>query len=94
MHVLQRSTGRHDISGREIFEGDFIESHQNGKILDVLMVVKYGTYEAYCPADKCYMDNVGFYVEAIGYPQMPLGPLENYAKIIGNIFENPDLLNQ
>ncbi|RGU91718.1 hypothetical protein DWW31_14015 [Clostridium sp. AF15-17LB] len=93
-HILQRSTGRYDISGREVFEGDFIESHQGEKILDVLMLVKYGTYEAYCPADGCYMDNVGFYVEAVGYPQMPLGPLENYAKVIGNVFENPDWLSK
>ena len=93
-HILQRSTGRKDISGREVFEGDIVESHQGSQILDIVMVIRYGTYEAYCPADDCYMDNVGFYVEAVGYPQMPLGPLEDYAKVIGNIFENPELLNQ
>lgn len=92
-HILQLSTGKNDISGREVYEGDIIESHQGSQILDILMVIRYGTYEAYCPADDCYMDNVGFYVEAIGYPQMPLGPLENYAKVVGNIFDNPDLLN-
>lgn len=93
-YILQRSTGKHDVSGQEVFEGDFIESHQGTQILDVLMLVKYGTYEAYCPADKSYMDNVGFFVEAAGYPQMPLGPLEKYAKVIGNVFENPELLEQ
>lgn len=91
--TLRRFTGRYDISGKEIYEGDFFESHQGTQILDILMMVKFGTYEAYCPADDCYMDNVGFYAEAIGYPQMPLGPLENYAKVIGNIFDNPDLLD-
>lgn len=89
-HILQRSTGKHDISGHEVFEGDFIESHQGTQ---VLMLVKYGIYKAYCPADGCHMDNVGFYVDAVGYPQMPLGPLEDYAKVIGNIFENPELID-
>lgn len=90
--ILMKNTGKQDISGRNVYEGDIIESHQNGLILDIVMIIKYGTYDAYCPADDCYMDNVGFYVEAVGYPQMPLGPVENYARVVGNIFENPDLL--
>lgn len=91
---LMRSTGKQDISGEVVYEGDFIESHQGTQILDVLMLVKYGTYQAYCPADDAYMDNVGFYVEAVGYPQMPLGPLEDYAKVIGNVCENADWLDK
>lgn len=87
---LMRSTRKQDISGKMVYEGDFIESHQGTQVLDVLMLVKYGTYEAYCPADDTYMDNVGFYVEAVGYPQMPLGPLEDYAKVIGNVCENTE----
>lgn len=89
---LMKATGKQDISCEYIFEGDFIESHQGTHILDVLMLVKYGTYEAYCPADDDYMENVGFYVEAAGYPQMPLGPVTEYAKVIGNICENADML--
>ena len=92
-HILQQSTGRKDISGQEVYEGDIIESHQGTQILDIVMVIRYGTYQAYCPVDDCYMDNVGFYVEAVGYPQMPLGMLEDYAKVIGNIYENPELFN-
>lgn len=91
--VLMKNTGKQDISGEFVYEGDFIESHQGAQILDILMLVKYGTYEAYCPADKAYMANVGFYVEASGYPQMPLGPLSEYAKVIGNVHENSEWLN-
>lgn len=86
--ILMRNTGKRDISGKFIYEGDFIESHSGTQVLDILLLVKYGTYEAYCPADDAYMENVGFYVEAVGYPQMPLGPSEDYAKVIGNIYEN------
>lgn len=92
--ILMKNTGKQDISGEFVYEGDFIESHQGTQILDVLMLVKYGTYEAYCPNDDAYMDNVGFYVEAVGYPQMPVGPLEEYAKVIGNVCENSDWLEK
>lgn len=87
------STGRCDISMQEVYDGDFIESHQGTKVLDILMLVKYGTYQAYCPADQEYMDNVGFFVAAKGYPQMPVGPLEDYAKVIGNAYENANWLD-
>lgn len=90
--ILMMNTGRTDIAGECVYEGDFIESHLGGKVLDVIMLVKYGTYQTCCPADDCYMDNIGFYVEAEGYPQMPLGPLEEYAKVIGNLHETPELI--
>lgn len=90
--ILMKNTHKQDISGQDVYEGDFIESHQGSEVLDILMQVKYGTYESYCPVDKEYMDNVGFYVEAVDYPQMPLGPLEDYAKVIGNMYENADWL--
>lgn len=92
--ILMKNTHKTDISGNEVFEGDFLESHQGTQVLDILMLVKYGIYEAYCPADKAYMDNVGFFVEAVGYPQMPVGPLEDYAKVIGNMCENADWLDK
>lgn len=92
--VLMKNTGKQDISGAFVYEGDFLESHQGTQVLDILMLVKYGTYEAYCPADNAYMDNVGFYVEAVGYPQMPVGPLSEYAKVIGNAYENPKWLDE
>lgn len=93
-HILQRSTGRYDMSGLEVYEGDIIESHLGGKALDINMVVKYGTYQAYCPNDQGYMDSVGFYVAAESLPDMPVGPLEDYALVIGNICENPELLKE
>lgn len=91
---VMRFTGKCDISGKKVYEGDIIESHLGGQIIAGNMEIKYGTYQAYCPADKCYMDSVGFYAVARGYPDMPIGPLEDYAKVIGNIFENPELLSE
>lgn len=74
------------MNDEDAYEGDIFESQSCG----VTMFLKYGVYLSYCPADKCYMDNVGFYAEAIGYPQMPIGDLREYALKIGNIFDPED----
>ena len=70
------------------FEGDIFESEVDGSI----MILRYGTFQAYCPVDNAYMDSVGFYAECKGYPDMPIGDLREYALKKGNIFDNPELL--
>lgn len=93
--TLCRYTGRQDLSGEEVFQGNIIESHlPDGRILAGNMVIEYGTYQSYCPADETFMDSIGFYVSKSGYPDMPLGPLEEYAKVIGNIFDHPELVEE
>lgn len=92
-HNSRRPVGMQDISGQNVCEGDIIESHMAGKVIYPNLVVKYGTYEAYCPVDKCYMESVGFYVSGKGLPDMPVGPLKDYAKVIGNVYDNPELLD-
>lgn len=87
--ILEQYTGLKDIHGTDIYEGDIIESHLEGQILAENMVVKYGTHQGYCPVDRQDMDSVGFYVSVPGLPDMPLGPTEDYAKVVGNIHENP-----
>lgn len=82
-----RFTGKKDCEGNELYEGDIIQGNHG-----VLMVIRYGLNTAYCPADDAWMDSVGFYAEAAGYPQMPIGPTEDYAERVGNIYENPDML--
>lgn len=76
------------MDGEIAYEGDIYEN----PVCEIIFVLKYGTYEAYCPADRCYMDNVWFYAEAAGYPQMPIGDLKDYGLKRGNIFDNPELL--
>ena len=44
--VLMKNTGKQDISGQYVYEGDIIDSHQGTQILDISMVIKYGTYKA------------------------------------------------
>lgn len=85
--VLMRCTGKRDVSGKKVYEGDVIENPDG-----VRMEIRYGLYDAYCPADRCNMDSVGFYAVGEGLPEMPIGCLEDYAIVIGNVWENPDFL--
>lgn len=83
-----RHTGKIYMDKEEAYEGDIFESQSCG----LIMILRYGTFQAYCPVDNEYMDSVGFYAEAAGYPQMPIGDISDYAIRIGNIFDNPELL--
>ncbi len=88
--VFLGSTGKNDINGNELYEGHIIESALSAD----KMLVKYGEYDAYCPADRQMMKNVGFYVTAKDLHDMPLGPTEEYAKVIGHININCDLFEE
>ncbi len=80
-------TGKKDINGTDIFQGDILENKTGTRF-----EVRYGKFAMYCPVDDCMMENVGFYAVAKGYYEdMPLGPTEKYAKVIGNIHDNPAL---
>lgn len=80
-------TGKKDKNKADIFQGDVLENEAGTRL-----EVRYGSYLMYCPVDNCMMENVGFYTVADGYYEdMPLGPTEDYAVIIGNIHDNPEL---
>ena len=91
--TVTRCTGKHDIAGNVLFEGDVIKNPEN-----LVMEICYGEYEAFCPADRLFENNIGFFViskdveECLGVCEpMPLGPTEDYACLIGNIFDTPML---
>lgn len=92
--TLTRCCDKHDVPGNVLFEGDVYRNPDN-----LLFEICYGKYMAYCPADKCQMENVGFFAVSldvknfygVGDP-MPLGETEEYAYLVGNIFDNPNLV--
>lgn len=80
-------SGKKDKNKKDIFQGDILENEAGTRF-----EVRYGKFTMYCPVDNCMMENIGFYTVAEGYYEdMPLGPTEEYATIIGNIHDNPEL---
>lgn len=91
--TLTRCCDRHDIPGNVLFEGD-VYRNEYGNMFEIC----YGKYQAYCPAAQDYMENVGFFAiskdvrEDMGVEKpMPLGYTEEYAYLVGNIFDVPEL---
>lgn len=75
--ILMQSTGLHDNNGKEIFEGD---------ILDSEIYPANGAVE--------YRANLGMWVNCLkeySYYEY-LGNVASNREIIGNIYENPELL--
>ena len=94
---LMQSTDLRDRNSVEIFEGDVLE------IQGIKMIVKFGGYE-YIESSKgnghtfgMVYDGLGFYVECINVADPDnISPFEpemlKESAIIGNRFENPELL--
>ncbi len=79
-YVLMQYTGLKDKNGKEIYEGDIIETENSLGVHK--FAVEYNDDKAgyFCPhwVDDEY--------------ETTLGQLPNHIEIIGNIFENPELL--
>lgn len=87
--TIQRFACVEDMTGERLFEGDVI---CNPEHRTVRMEICYGKYAAYCPNDQEYMETVGFYaVSNTTDDAMPLGPTKEYALLLGNVIDNPDL---
>ena len=76
------STEKTDMRGKEVFQGDIILSYST----DIEMEIKYGCYQAFCPEDRCVMNNIGFYAVGETLKDMPIGPLDEYAIVIANTY--------
>lgn len=87
--TIQRFACVEDMTGNRLFEGDVI---YNPEHKSVRMEICYGKYAAYCPNDQEYMENVGFFVVTnTTEDALPLGKTEEYALLLGNVIDNPDI---
>jgi len=81
--VVMQFTGLHDKNGKEIYEGDIVKYPDEAKINQIGVVV----YRM-----------AAYFFEAIGGDDegnqdiQPYEPHSKYYEIVGNIYENPELL--
>lgn len=87
--TVTRCCQKCDVLGNVLFEGD-VYANPDG----VLFEICYGRYSAYCAECNSWMENVGFFVVSdeaaklyMVNKAMPLGKTEDYAYLVGNIFD-------
>lgn len=85
-------TGLTDKNGKKIFEGDIIAAKHPEQKNAVPCLVGYGVYKDEDSSDDCRY--LGFYLKAFGKCCSILTPLSDRIKyeVIGNIFDNPELM--
>ena len=96
--TIGQYTGLKDKNGKRIFEGDIIKSENSN--VSAVSVVKYGNFfpdmltEAVEIAfgKRFGCDFFGLYVQEKGGEQMVLPERTDYIEVIGNIHDNPELL--
>lgn len=89
--MVGQFTGLPDDNGNKIFEGDILET-EGPDGAEYWDVVHFGHFN---DDDNHGNEYIGFYVKSGNYTtsllEMPLGE-HNYCYIIGNIYDNPELL--
>ena len=91
IHVIGRDeyTGLKDKNGKEIYEGDIGYAHMNG----ANYLVKFGMYETESH-DGSNDIHHGFYLTTDGEYKEEMGGADIYLEVIGNVHENPELLEK
>jgi len=92
IYKVMQFTGFRDDNCVEACEGDLIPYVFNNEKLGV---VKYGNYKNIC--DDEFTDHIGFYIEwqneeLKSMVRIDLGYWLKVSSIVGNIYENPELL--
>mgnify|MGYP000975151635 CR=1 FL=1 len=79
---LMQSTGLLDAFGTEIFEGDIVTKNQG----ETFGVVRYGI----CRSSLCFYVEQNYKGSELTFPINT--NFSRYYKVVGNIYENPELL--
>lgn len=84
---LMQPTGLKDVHGKEIYEGDII-NYKYSRHTSTQFVVKYDEFQATFVVVDNHNDLVYTFRELADYIQL------NSLEVIGNIYEDPDLLGE
>lgn len=90
--TIGQYTGLKDKNKKEIYEGDILKYAGGG-----IYVVVFDEMMIMCPQDKIEMPSPGYYGILIGDKAKelcPLGITQRLARAIGNIYDNPELLEE
>lgn len=94
--IYQQFTGLLDRNGKEIYEGDICRTFNSKMIGLIEYNEKFESYAQFIGFKfKCYqIDGNLFLSSSSNSIYQPFGRASNFYEIIGNIFENPELLKQ
>jgi len=90
--ILMQFTGLHDKNGNEIYEGDILRTDEVGEDKQDL-IVRFGDGEY----DGGYYKYVGFYLDSAkkdGYAEGFNEAFDKDIEVVGNVYENPELLEK
>lgn len=89
-YLIMQYIGLKDSEGIGVCEGDIVSDGENDKF-----IIKHGLYSRIIPIStfkRARISDYGFYIEKLKSKET-ISILEvQYTKIIGNIYENPELL--
>jgi uncharacterized phage protein (TIGR01671 family) len=91
-YVRMDSTGLADKNDKEIYEGDIVQWRTEDEILSCVVEYTEGAHDSEeCP----YMSGFSYRViDAIDYPEDDEGETDYVTEVIGNIYDNPELLKE
>jgi uncharacterized phage protein (TIGR01671 family) len=90
---LMQFTGLTDKNGKEIYEGDIIGGYPHGTI-EVKWSDEWGSWTAYNELDDMTIEGESVKIPNYSLLSNDLNDCSDTWEVIGNIFENPELLQE